>query len=250
MKSRLPWLLCLLFLSANVFSDVLGAREFRGIPHREPGPDPNDIGEQYEYEELPKLQLEGKSAKQALDILIGNEFQCAITKEMKTADPSRIVSPMVDCLRLLLEKDKVYGILFVTLNIKGWKGDGTPLIKRFDQLPTSTLGLSRALGHQWGGRKELSSSKASIALDKKLVFAAPGQSVAQVIKQTMSENIYCGITRNGANGEGLRCSAIKPSIGCRYAATIIEITESTQPLTIWSEDRRVAKQNPWQCIEW
>ncbi|MES1982090.1 MAG: hypothetical protein V4443_06400 [Pseudomonadota bacterium] len=252
----------LLFMSAALSmgcvwgEDAVQAQGLPTWPNKQSGP-PSSAREQTEKfraDVLPQLHLEGDTARNAIDKLGRLGFMCTLVGEEKNLfDPSKPLLPFVNCRRLLSGNDQTYGLVWVHVLIMGWKGDGTPLAVRYDQLVDSKVAAVSAVGIAYEDNRDSPASKeAARHLDQTLVLATPGQPMAEVVKYAMLHDISCRTTTFEADHRtALDCSVIKPSAQCSHGLISIDVTEgkdSSPPLSLWSTDRQVkGRQGPWIC---
>ncbi len=222
---------------------------------REESPDPGELIGKFKFETLPKLQLEGKTARGAIESLNQLEFYCTLVGEKKNIiTPSKPTHPFVKCTRLLSNNGRVYGLIWVLIDLINWKGDGTLLGVRYEQLAESRVHNVDALGISYGDSRDSPASRqAARQLDQTLVILNPGQTIGEVAKYTMTHDISCRTTVFEVDHRtALDCSVTKPSPQCRHGLVSIDVAEAKDaaaPLTLWSTDRQtIGKQKPWICI--
>jgi hypothetical protein len=218
-------------------------------------PAPRALANWFKAEILPGLHLEGRTARAAMDDLGQLGFRCTLAPEQRNlVDASKPLLPFVICERLLtLENGKVYGGLRVHAFVSGWKGDGTSLATRYEQLTTAEVDETIVTGLPYGDDRGSAASKSeSRALDRDLIIAIPGQPMSDVVKYAMTHEIRCqAITEAEDHRAALECAAFEPRPKCGHALIRIAVSEakqSSQPLSIWSTDRVVEQQGPWICL--
>ncbi len=218
--------------------------------------DPRQLMEKFRAIILPQLHLSGEIASTAIDKLNQLGFQCTLVGEQKDLIyPSKSWPSAVECTRLFSNEDRIFGWMWVYVHMGDWKGDGTPLAVRLEQLAESKVDAANASGGiTYDDNRDVPSSKeAGRHLDQSLIIASPGQPMAEVVKYAMLHDISCRATVPTVDHRtALDCSMVKPSSQCRHALISIEVTDGTdpsKPLSLWSADRFVkGKQDSWICL--
>jgi len=219
-------------------------------------PAPRDLAQTVKSDILPKLHLEGKAVRSAIEDLGRLGFQCTLAPEQRNLlDRSKPMEPFVVCERLLTTGDgKIYGGVRTHVFMSDWKGDGTSPASRYEQLMTARVAQTLVSGLPYADQRDANAEKnVSSALDQALVIATPHQPMSDVVKHAMTHEILCrATTAAGNHREALECSTFQATPGCNHALIRIEVSGAegaTQPLSIWSTDRMVkGKQGPWICL--
>jgi hypothetical protein len=218
-------------------------------------PSPRYLAEKFKNITLSHLRLEGDIARNAMDKLNLLDFYCTLVGEGKNVlNPQKPFAPFVKCEQLIKENENIVGAIVVDMSMKDWSGDGTPMNVRYEQLSTATVFYVSGAGIPYSDNRQLTSAKEeSHKLDEALVIATPGQSVSEVVKYAMLQNISCKTTKvETEKRTALDCVALGPSRGCVRALISIDVaqvTESSLPLSLWSKDWHVkGQQGPWICL--
>lgn len=218
-------------------------------------PSIRDFVLEFKADTLPRLNLQGKSARDAISDLGTLDFQCTLVGGGENIlDPTKPTRPFVECGKLLFGEKQVYGLIWVYLHIKNWKGDGTPLTARYERLISSQVNHINVSGDPFFGKRL--PDNAGVSLDKpyqNLVIAKPGQSISEVAKYAMTHNVSCKATSSFFDRRlSLDCYAIKVISQCRYAVLSIDVinrSTTSTPLSLWSTDKYVSgEQGPWTCL--
>lgn len=259
-RELLTFVLCLsaAFSTGCVQSeDVVRSREPSEVQQNqdEKLSDVRKLADKLQTETLPQLHLKGKTGREAMDILNQLGFQCALIAERKdTLWPVIVHQPFVSCIHFVSTTRRIYEQMLVGIFLEGWKGDGTPLVVRYDQLASAKVfdnpNVTRLLVDD---QRDLSASKReSRNLDQSIVLATPDQPMAAVVKYVLTNAIACKTTVDELDHRNfLDCVAREITSGCVLASIRIEVTEGIEPsapFSLWDTDRKViGKQGPWTC---
>lgn len=227
-------------------------------PRQEAGEklDVREFADQFRASTLPQLHLEGKTAREAIDVVGKLGFHCDIAPEEENVIfPSKPLMPFVACTRLFPGKVKIEGLVWIALFLENWTGDGTALGTRFDDLAhvqVKRANVSR-VSYQ-DNRDAPSSQQASRMLEQALVVPGASQPVADFVKYAMTHDLACRAAgeRHGESN-ALECIAMKPTRPCLLAFLHAEVTETRKgaaPFSLWSMDREViARPGSWVCLK-
>lgn len=218
---------------------------------------PRDLALKFKFEIQPNLNLDGNTAQIAIDTLARLGFQCRLAREKQGhLYRSKVFPAFIYCEAYSFDGKKINGAVVTSVMISGWVGDGTSLMDRYGQLVTATVSnvLSTYSPFYIDSRDSSYSVAEGKSLDKSLVIASAGQSVADIVRYAMLHDIGCRpISSKTDDHDVLSCTASHPSPRCRLAMVQVYVSKGKSSLdsfSLWSTDRvAIDKQGPWSCID-
>jgi hypothetical protein len=200
---------------------------------------------------LPQWHLTDSVAKDAIDKIGTAGFYCALVGEQENIlDRTKPYSPFVSCTRLFFNTGRVYGFADVGMFMEGWRGNGTSLGVRHDQLATDEV------THVSSGRAVFEDSsgmpiteEAFRTLDETLARAGINPPVADFTKIAMTHAISCRSSPD--QGNLLECMTFNPTPHCSVAIYRVAVTEDKNAgatFSLWTHDRQVTSATgSWSC---
>lgn len=227
-------------------------------PPQQPGDsvDVRTFADQFRAVTLPALHLEGKTTREAIDVVGKLGFHCEIDPEAENiVRPAQPLMPYVECTRLFPDKAHIAGLLWLGLFLENWTGDGTLLSTRFDDLAHALVRRTNVSRFPYPDNRDAPSSRqASPLVAQALAATGANQPVADFVKYAMTHRIACrAAAGSGDQRDALECMTMKPTPGCLLAVFQADVTDARDgaaPLSLWSADREIpARAGSWACVK-
>ena len=216
---------------------------------------PKEIGEVLQWKLFPQLRFEEISGQEAINVLGKMGFYCGLSDEKNNIlKPDSPRPSSVGCIRFLCNSTDLYGRIFSSMYMEGWQGDGTNLIKRFEQLSSSkVINVKQPLNAHgvsyWQSKEKLEDSIFVSQLVEAHDFFKMGSSVRNVSRHAMTKGMQCRINEEDIPSK-LECITQAPN-PCFIATIGFEINKALNStgLSLWSNDSFVQKKEEnWECL--